>query len=227
MFWLVVLLFLAPFFGSSASVSESVCGPNEVCIYSGFAPAEVPPQQVGKSTEKEKDSSSGFTHRIEEVYKPPSPKASTSPFKPKPASSLSLSSFMCPVRASKGDHFGIRAVHPVTGRRNVPHNGLDLYVDYGTDVKAAQDGKVVYAKGNSGFGYLIIIQHSQNPKVETYYAHLSRFEVRPPDEVKKGQVIAKSGGRPGDPGAGRSTGPHLHFELRINDKPNQGVENIC
>lgn len=95
------------------------------------------------------------------------------------------------------------------GRRN--HNGVDIPLKTGEPILAAFDGKVRYAKYNSGgFGYLVIVRHKNG--LETYSAHLSRINVKTGDYVKAGQVIGFGGS------TGRSRGPHLHFEVRYCDQ---------
>lgn len=90
------------------------------------------------------------------------------------------------------------------------HGGIDIAICEGTPVFAMADGRVKLAQTgyNGGYGTLVILQHANG--LESYYAHLSQVLVSPGDVVKKGQVIAKSGN------TGRSTGPHLHFECRLN-----------
>lgn len=86
------------------------------------------------------------------------------------------------------------------------HLGVDLRASSGTNVYAADGGKVVYAAWNGSYGYLIKIQHDNGD--QTYYAHLSKISVSAGNRVYKGQIIAKSGA------TGNVTGPHLHFEIR-------------
>lgn len=90
------------------------------------------------------------------------------------------------------------------------HTGLDLAVDMGTPITAAEDGIVTCAKWSGNYGYLVKVQHSGG--FETYYAHCSRFNVEVGDQVSKGDVIAYVGS------TGRSTGPHVHLEIRLNGK---------
>jgi len=112
-----------------------------------------------------------------------------------------------PIKGTRiGSGFGTR-VHPITGRRT-PHNGLDFPSARGTPVYATADGiveKSGYDQG-SGFGNLIVLQH--NLGFKTYYAHLQKTEVESSQYVHKGQLIGYSGN------TGRSTGPHLHYEVR-------------
>ncbi|MFV0345991.1 MAG: M23 family metallopeptidase [Bacteroidales bacterium] len=93
------------------------------------------------------------------------------------------------------------------------HSGQDLAAPKGTYVFAAAKGIVTYAKRNrkSGYGKMIIIKHDS--QYSSVYAHLSRIRVKVGKRVKKGQFIGKVGN------TGRSTGPHLHYEVRVNDKP--------
>lgn len=91
------------------------------------------------------------------------------------------------------------------------HSGVDLKCTIGTPVKAAKKGVVIFAGYSGNYGKLVIIQHSSGYK--TYYAHLQTILVNRNKRVKAGEIIAKSGN------TGRSTGPHLHFEIRKNNKP--------
>ncbi|MBQ9992370.1 MAG: peptidoglycan DD-metalloendopeptidase family protein [Firmicutes bacterium] len=88
------------------------------------------------------------------------------------------------------------------------HTGLDIAVNTGTEVKAMADGVVVLSERESAYGNLIKIDHGDG--VETWYAHLSKRKVALGDVVKQGDVIGLSGN------TGRSTGPHLHVEVRID-----------
>ena len=97
-------------------------------------------------------------------------------------------------------------------RWNSFHKGIDIAGDIGDDVIAAMDGYITYAEFNDGgYGNLIIIEHKDNMK--TYYGHLSSFNVKVGDSVKKGDIIGEIGS------TGFSTGPHLHFELRVDNNP--------
>lgn len=91
------------------------------------------------------------------------------------------------------------------------HKGIDIPLKTGEGIVAAFDGKVRYAKYNSGgFGNLVIIRHVNG--LETYYAHLSKIKVKPNQIVNAGQLIGLGGS------TGRSYSPHLHFETRFRDK---------
>ncbi len=86
------------------------------------------------------------------------------------------------------------------------HNGIDLDLIKGQPVVAAFDGKVRIAKANGGYGKVVILMHANG--LETVYAHLSKFKVKPGDVVLAGQPIGLGGS------TGHSTGSHLHFEVR-------------
>ena len=91
------------------------------------------------------------------------------------------------------------------------HEGLDIAVPYGTDVFASLGGKVSFAGRKGSYGNMVILDHESG--MQTCYAHLSRLLVDPGMEVVAGEIIARSGT------SGKSTGPHLHFEVRIADNP--------
>jgi len=87
----------------------------------------------------------------------------------------------------------------------------------GTPVRAAAGGYVAFNRTGKQYGNYIMIVHPGG--VSTVYAHLQRFAVSPDTYVERGDIIGYSGGKPGDRGAGLSTGPHLHFEVRQNGIP--------
>ncbi|MBI2551408.1 peptidoglycan DD-metalloendopeptidase family protein [Candidatus Uhrbacteria bacterium] len=97
------------------------------------------------------------------------------------------------------------------------HSGIDLPLVMGTPVKAAAPGIVVRALQGNSYGNYVMIAHTNG--MQTLYAHLSKIEVKPEQFVTRGQLIGKSGGAAGAPGAGLSTGPHLHFEVRKDGIP--------
>lgn len=102
-------------------------------------------------------------------------------------------------------------------RGNHAHGGVDIPQAAGSRVVAAADGKVVFKGQQGNYGNLIKIQHD-NGTIETRYAHLKGFAdgLEVGSRVRQGQVIAVSGGEKGAPGAGNSSGPHLHYEVRKN-----------
>ena len=91
------------------------------------------------------------------------------------------------------------------------HKGLDIASPFGSDVFCAAKGKVIFAGQKSGYGNCVIVEHING--LATLYGHLSKVLVKTNQEVKVGELIAKSGN------SGRSTGPHLHYEVRKNNTP--------
>ncbi|MGD9154622.1 MAG: peptidoglycan DD-metalloendopeptidase family protein [Bacillota bacterium] len=114
-----------------------------------------------------------------------------------------------PVRGRISSPFGWR-LHPILKRRKY-HTGIDFAVPRGTPVKAADGGVVLVSGWRGGYGNFIAIDHGKG--ISTCYGHNSRLLVRAGQRVKKGQKIALSGS------TGLSTGPHLHFEVRVNGNP--------
>jgi murein DD-endopeptidase MepM/ murein hydrolase activator NlpD len=109
-------------------------------------------------------------------------------------------SFARPVRAAVTDRFGPRG--------NRFHTGIDFPASHGARVFAARGGRVKFARWDSGgFGYLVRVGHGNG--VRTWYAHLSSIRVRRGQHVHQGTVVGRVGS------SGFSTGPHLHFEVRI------------
>ncbi|MCR4719833.1 MAG: peptidoglycan DD-metalloendopeptidase family protein [Firmicutes bacterium] len=102
--------------------------------------------------------------------------------------------------------YGYR-IHPITGTKKL-HTGIDYAAPYGTSILAAEDGVVLTAGWNSGYGYCVTINHGGG--YVTLYGHCSSLLVSAGQSVKRGQTIAKVGS------TGNSTGNHLHFEVRIN-----------
>lgn len=97
------------------------------------------------------------------------------------------------------------------------HSGIDIAVPVGTPVRAISDGKVRIASGGiSGYGNAVYINHgiSNGKRIESEYGHVSKFCVKAGEMVRKGQIIAYSGGAKGAPGSGVSQGPHLHLTIR-------------
>lgn len=114
-------------------------------------------------------------------------------------------------------NFGSR-IDPFTGRRAI-HEGIDFMAPIGTPILAAAAGVVVEAKWHPGYGNMVEIEH--NNKTTTRYAHASKLLVKSGDIVRLGQTVALVGS------TGRSTGPHLHFEVRVDgvaQNPNKFLE---
>ncbi|MEJ5102295.1 M23 family metallopeptidase [Chryseobacterium sp. MYb328] len=91
------------------------------------------------------------------------------------------------------------------------HKGLDIAVAFGSDVRAAAAGTIIFSGQKGGYGNCVIVSHGNG--LATLYGHLSQLISKVNDKVKVGQVIAKSGN------SGRSTGPHLHYEVHKNNTP--------
>ena len=106
---------------------------------------------------------------------------------------------------------GAKVISPYGQRGGRPHTGTDLKTKAKDKIYAAFDGEVVFSGKFSGYGNLIRIKHANG--LETYYAHNSKNMVKVGQHVKAGQVIALVGQ------TGRATTPHLHFETRVNGKP--------
>jgi murein DD-endopeptidase MepM/ murein hydrolase activator NlpD len=123
---------------------------------------------------------------------------------------MATGKFATPARGRFTSGFGSR-----WGRR---HDGIDLAMPIGTPVKAADGGRVTFSGTNGAYGKLVIINHENG--YETRYAHNSSLKVKVGQRVYKGQVISKSGN------TGRSTGPHLHFEVRKNGVPINPIKYI-
>ncbi len=92
-----------------------------------------------------------------------------------------------------------------------PHDGIDLAAPSGSPVKTAQEGTVLYAGEQQGYGLIVIVQHSNG--LITLYAHNRDLRVKTGQTVRRSQVIATVGE------SGRTSGPHLHFEVRVDGKP--------
>ncbi|MDM8553022.1 M23 family metallopeptidase [Desulfobacterales bacterium HSG2] len=114
-----------------------------------------------------------------------------------------------PVRGLITSSFGTR-ISPFTGQKEF-HKGLDIANRKGTSVVAAADGTVTFADEKGNWGKLITINHGHG--IATNYAHLNKFLKKPGDTVKRGDVIGEIGS------TGRTTGPHLHYEVRLNGTP--------
>jgi murein DD-endopeptidase MepM/ murein hydrolase activator NlpD len=114
-----------------------------------------------------------------------------------------------PARGWITSDFGQRT-DPYTAER-VMHEGLDIAAPHGKEVTAPADGTVIFAGLEGGYGNVLVIDHGYG--VKTRYGHLSKVEVHPGDRVHRGELIGAVGN------TGRSTGPHLHYEVRVNGLP--------
>lgn len=114
--------------------------------------------------------------------------------------------FQLPAHGRISSTFGSR-FHPIDKKAKF-HGGIDVAIPTGTRVNSAADGVVTFAGRKGGYGNLVIVQHPDGR--ETRYGHLNQILVSVGDSVSGGQEVAKSGS------TGKSTGPHLHFEIREN-----------
>jgi murein DD-endopeptidase MepM/ murein hydrolase activator NlpD len=102
-----------------------------------------------------------------------------------------------------------RRTDPITGGADF-HHGLDISADAGSPIYATADGTVTHAAREGAYGHLVTIDHGYG--LETRYGHLSKYDVKSGVKVKRGQVIGRVGS------TGRATGPHLHYEVRVNGR---------
>jgi murein DD-endopeptidase MepM/ murein hydrolase activator NlpD len=111
-----------------------------------------------------------------------------------------------PVRGRITAGYGYR-VSPFTGQREM-HEGLDIAAPFGTPIMATADGIVSFVGPLSSFGNVVFINHGHG--LTTFYAHTSSFRVKEGQPVKRGQIVADVGS------SGRTTGPHVHYEVQVN-----------
>jgi murein DD-endopeptidase MepM/ murein hydrolase activator NlpD len=114
-----------------------------------------------------------------------------------------------PIDGTVISNYGKRA-NPFHGQNSEFHGGLDISARHGAPVKTTAKGKVIFAGTQSGYGKLVIIDHDD--QFQTFYAHLSEIMVKKGQKVDTNEVVGKVGA------TGRATGPHLHYEIRENDK---------
>jgi murein DD-endopeptidase MepM/ murein hydrolase activator NlpD len=129
-----------------------------------------------------------------------------------PAMSFAESTYtpsIWPVLGHVTDAFGAR-LDPFSGE-GAFHTGVDVATDYGAPVHATADGVVTMADNHAGYGRLVVVDHGFG--ITTWYAHLSAFSAIAGARVKRGEVIGYTGI------SGRSTGPHVHYEVRMNNAP--------
>ena len=129
---------------------------------------------------------------------------------------LSCTPSIAPVRGILTDGFGGRS-DPFTGEPGT-HNAIDISSAVGQAVRAPADGIVVKSEWANGYGNVIYLSHGYG--YSTRYGHLSAYAVRPGQRVKRGDILGYVGS------TGRSTGPHLHYEVRLNNNPVNPLEYI-
>lgn len=136
-----------------------------------------------------------------------------------------------PLKASYGESFprmqgSSRFIWPVQGvvsseygrRWGTFHNGIDIRAPFGAQIKAARSGKVIYSGSEDGYGNVVILYHGRG--LSTIYAHASKLLVGKGERVQKGKTIARVGS------TGRSTGSHLHFEVRRFEEPQNPADYL-
>ncbi len=158
----------------------------------------------------------GTAQRVGSAELPPRPRSSARPTgsrgragasRPEPATKGMLD---WPLRGVLYGRFGKK------GRE--PHDGIDLAAPAGTPVMTAQEGTVLYAGEQKGYGLIVIVQHPNT--LITLYAHNRDLRVKTGQTVRRSQVIATVGE------SGRTSGPHLHFEVRVDGKPVDPVDYL-
>ena len=122
---------------------------------------------------------------------------------------LSSTPSILPAQGWISSEFGYRN-SPFTGRREM-HSGIDISAPIGTPIYAPADGQVVFSGRDGGYGISLVINHGRG--ISTRYAHMQRYTVEKKHKVSRGQLIGYVGN------SGRSTGPHLHYEILVNNMP--------
>lgn len=137
-----------------------------------------------------------------------------------PQVKVSSSGFIYPISGRITSQFGWRT-HPIFKSR-IFHSGIDIAGPNGGAIKASNDGRVIYAGWYGGYGKVVILDHGviNGKPITTLYGHMSAINVSNGQNVKKGQTIGKEGS------TGYSTGPHCHFEVRVNGKPTNPLNYI-
>jgi murein DD-endopeptidase MepM/ murein hydrolase activator NlpD len=114
-----------------------------------------------------------------------------------------------PTRGWVTSDFGTR-VDPITAARKM-HQGLDIATPHGQPIYTPSDATVVFAGTEGGYGKVLVLDHGYG--VKTRYGHLAEIFVKPGDHIARGEKVGAVGN------TGRSTGPHLHYEVRVNGIP--------
>lgn len=176
------------------------------------APAAPKRKAIGVRIVEEKDSAGNVKQIFVPVYGPESESS------PVPAAQAQAAVAPAPAKAAISAPLSDKKVAakevnhaPAEADQIQFHKGIDVAVPYGTDVRSAAAGTVIFSGQKGGYGHCVIISHGNG--LATLYGHLSQLLVKANDVVKVNQVIAKSGN------SGRSTGPHLHYEVHKNNTP--------
>lgn len=197
---------------ASAKPATSASAPVSKPAVITAAPAAPKRKAIGVRIVEEKDSAGNVKQIFVPIYGP-------EPEKPAAGSSAPAIAANAPSQPAISAPMSDKKAAPVKEVNNPPaeadqiqfHKGIDIAVPYGTDVRNAAAGTVIFAGTKGGYGNCVIISHGNG--MATLYAHLSQLLVKTNDVVKVNQVIAKSGN------SGRSTGPHLHYEVHKNNTP--------
>lgn len=131
-----------------------------------------------------------------------------------------VSGFLKPIGGRITSPFGWRR-HPIFSSRSF-HSGVDIGGPFNGTVRASNAGRVIYSGWYGGYGKVVILDHGQvnGVPITTLYAHLNSARVSVGEYVAKGQVVGQEGT------TGYSTGPHVHFEVRVNGRPNNPLNYI-
>lgn len=147
--------------------------------------------------------------------------AMISNIKPSSGSKIVVTSgFIKPISGPITSPFGYR-IHPIFKSR-IFHSGIDIGGPNGGAIKASNDGRVIFAGWYGGYGQVVILDHGvvRGQPITTLYAHMSSISVSKGQQVKRGQTVGREGS------TGYSTGPHCHFEVRVNGQPRNPLNYI-
>ena len=128
--------------------------------------------------------------------------------------------FDLPLQGRFSSPFGTR-IHPIF-KTKIFHSGQDIAAPMGTPIKASNSGKVIYSGWYGGYGKVVIIEHGvvNGKPMSTLYAHMSTIKAVNGQKVSKGDIIGYEGT------TGYSTGPHCHFEVRVNGQPSNPASYV-
>ena len=138
---------------------------------------------------------------------------------------MELDYLVCPIACDYkiSSNYGYR-IHPTTGEKKL-HAGIDLVGEHHTEILSIAEGTVTYAGTQNGYGNCIEIKHIVNGEtIYSFYAHLSKINVKVGEKVRAGQIIGLEGGAKDDNNPGTSTGHHLHFEIRTASGSGHSVD---